>query len=1007
VATFANRQESGYGVSTNVAYGGACGKEAFVASDDAQSGNGRVVVNALSYESFFEFGTEGMLFATPEGTVLDANREACRVLGWARDDLVGAVGVFDGMDPSWGSALQEWRSTGTFKGELRMLRRDGTAFPAELSIRGYRGGAGGEVMCVVFRDLTGHKKAEEELRFLPLVVENSLDALVVVDAARTVRYTVPRTPGYTLLGYSTEERTGIPLGMNRHPDDAEKAIGWWNRVLSKPGPSPEHLVARYQHRDGSWRYLESYANNLLDDPDVRGVVISIRDITERKRLEEELRFLSLLVENAEDVIGVVGEDGILRYVSPAVERVLGFRPEEMVSTNTFDYLHPDDLEWAAGAMTEALGSPGPSPRIEFRHRHKDGSWRHMEASAINLLEDPHIGGLLFVARDVTERKRAQQRERFLSLLTENSTDQILVVDADGTIRYRSPLSGRFTGRSSEEVLGKRFSNFRHPDDAGRAAEWWKKVFSKPGIQPEPFVARYWHPDGTWCYRESYANNLLDDPDVRGVVLNVRDITERKRLEEALRESEERYRSLVELSPEAVLVHGDGTLLYVNAAGVKLLGVASADELVGKRILDFVHPDYRETVETRIARVQGGKEPAPIIEEKLVRLDGGHVDVEATGMPIGYEGRPAVLSVVRDVTERKRARERERFLSLLTENSTDMIHVFDADGTIRYREPSARRMLGRSAEEAIGRKSADFRDPDGEEKVARYWKEVLRRPGIYPEPLVTRCRHADGSWRYLEGYANNLLHDPDVRGVVFNSRDITERVRAEEEIRRLNETLEKRVAERTAQLEATVAELEEKQRSLRESEEMFRASFEGAAVGMAHVGLDGRFLRVNDRLCGIVGYGREEMLMRNFQDITHPDDLEGDLEQARKMLDGEIETYSTEKRYIKKGYSQVWVSLKVALMRDATGAPKYFISVVEDITERKKAEMVRESLSAREVEVLRLLALGYTNRRISEQLCFSLSTIKNHVQSILEKLGVSDRTQAAARAVELGLVLPRR
>jgi DNA-binding NarL/FixJ family response regulator len=122
-----------------------------------------------------------------------------------------------------------------------------------------------------------------------------------------------------------------------------------------------------------------------------------------------------------------------------------------------------------------------------------------------------------------------------------------------------------------------------------------------------------------------------------------------------------------------------------------------------------------------------------------------------------------------------------------------------------------------------------------------------------------------------------------------------------------------------------------------------------------------------------------------------------------MLAGEIETYSTEKRYIKKGYTQVWVSLKVALMRDASGHPKYFISVVEDITERKRAQLVRESLTPREVEVLRLLAFGRTNREISERLCFSLSTIKNHVRGILEKLGVRDRTEAAARAVELGLV----
>ena len=126
-------------------------------------------------------------------------------------------------------------------------------------------------------------------------------------------------------------------------------------------------------------------------------------------------------------------------------------------------------------------------------------------------------------------------------------------------------------------------------------------------------------------------------------------------------------------------------------------------------------------------------------------------------------------------------------------------------------------------------------------------------------------------------------------------------------------------------------------ALRESEERFRATFEQAAVGISHNALDGRWLRVNQKLCEIIGYSREELLLKTFQDITHPDDLEADLEQVHQLLVGNIETYSMEKRYIKKDGSIVWINLTVSLVRERWGEAKYFIAVIEDITERKRAE----------------------------------------------------------------------
>jgi PAS domain S-box-containing protein len=219
-------------------------------------------------------------------------------------------------------------------------------------------------------------------------------------------------------------------------------------------------------------------------------------------------------------------------------------------------------------------------------------------------------------------------------------------------------------------------------------------------------------------------------------------------------------------------------------------------------------------------------------------------------------------------------------------------------------------------------------------------------------------------------------------------------------------MRERLEERTGQLENVLRE--QAASALRESEERFRATFEQAPVGVAHVAVDGRWLRFNRRLCEITGYGPDELAGLTFQEITHPDDLATDLALVRRLLDGRIPAYRLEKRYVRKDGTSVWVNLTVSLMREGSGL-RYFISIVEDITERKRAEeALRESndrlqaalgelerAQQQMVQQERLRALGELAAGIAHDFNNSLAMIVGYTELLLaDPAALEDR--AAAR-----------
>ncbi|MBK7600074.1 MAG: PAS domain S-box protein [Acidobacteria bacterium] len=279
---------------------------------------------------------------------------------------------------------------------------------------------------------------------------------------------------------------------------------------------------------------------------------SIRYALERHHSESilkdnEKRFRALF-ENSWDGVVLKSVDGLIRYASPAITRILGYAIDQFVGTNSFEYLHPDDRPVVERVMSRLIGQPGSNVTTQFRFAHKDGSWRWVECTTTNRLHDPSVGSVGCNIRDITENKLAEQtlrkREEFFRALIENSWEGVLLLSNTGEIKYSSPSTERILGRPGDEMVRANAFNYMHTDDLERVQHKFQMLMASPDqTLTEEF--RYRHLDGTWRWIESYGTNLLDTPSVQAIVVNYRDITERKTNEVALRNARDTLEQRVE------------------------------------------------------------------------------------------------------------------------------------------------------------------------------------------------------------------------------------------------------------------------------------------------------------------------------------------------------------------------------------------------------------------------------------------------------------------------------
>jgi len=587
---------------------------------------------------------------------------------------------------------------------------------------------------------------------------------------------------------------------------------------------------------------------------------------------------------------------------------------------------------------------------------------------------------LELERRVEERTAELQhsQKRFQALI-ENAPDGIAQLGLDGKLRQVTPSAQQILGYSVEDAQDQDPALLTHPEDLPGLLQVLNDVIQNPGkvVRAE---YRFQHKDGSWRWLESTISNLIQEPGLEAIVFNYRDVTERKWAEAALTESEEKFKYIFDHSIVAKsLTKIDGTL-EVNQAFCDMLGY-SQDELANQKWQEITHPEDVELSNKVVQLLMTGEKESLRLTKRYLHKNSSTVwgDVslalrrDEAGQPLYF------MTAVVDITERKLAEiqlaESLEFTERILTSSPVGIFTYRLNGQCLSANAAAAQMVDATIEQL---KSQNFHELDSWKRSGLYALALraIRTRDPVSEDVHVLTTFGRDAW-YRAQFTLFRAGGEDLLLMMFN--DITERQKAEA--------------------------------ALRESEGRFRGYFEMGLVGMAITSPSKGIVEVNDQMCAMLGFTREEFLQMDWSTITHPDDLESDLAQFNRVLAGEIDGYSVDKRFIRKDGLAVFTTMSVDCLRREDGSVDYFMAFVQDITDRKLAEEAlreNERLLSEAQHIGQIGSLSYDialdRFRFSDEMYRLLDVLPEKFQhnrkDFLTLVYPSDRPDAATWFVDL-------
>ena len=683
----------------------------------------------------------------PDNPVVYANPAFTEMTGYGEEEVLGRNCRFlqgsDRDQPAVGELRRAIREGASAEVVLRNYKKDGTLFYNELTVSPVFDDEGRVVRFVGIQDdVTEQRLAEEALQVL---AEASEMLAVSLDYRERLsglaRLAVPRLADWCAVDILEEDGSVSRLAVE-HQDPEKVALAY-------------ELERRYP-----------------SDPAAPFGVPNVLRTGEPEIVPEIPD--AFLRENARDAeqLAMIRELGLRSYmVLPMVARGRTLGAMTLVWAESGWRYGERDLA-TAGTLVRRAAVAVDNARL-FEEATREVAERERAEASLRESEDR-----LRLATEATELGTFDFKPQTGELLWDARCKEIFGLPPTAEVDYGTFLAGL------------------HPDDRARADGVVRRTLDPAGDGEYEIEYRVVGlEDGVERWVEARGRAFFEDGRAGRFIGTVLDVTEKKRAEEALRRSEERYRAVIEQSTEGIyLLDADSRrLLETNPAFQRMFGY-TAEELRGMELYDLV-AHSRDDVDTNIGRtLEAGRRL--LGERRYRRKDGVLLEVEVGVSTISYNSHHAICAVVRDVTARKRAEEalkrsEERFRSLVR-YASDIIIILDGDGEILYESPVVERVLGFTPEERMGTNAFDYLHPEDRGPVGERFARLVTEPGGRVSAEY-RTRNKEGDWRTFEAVGVNLLDDPVIRGIVVNSRDVTERRRTEQALAEIRESERGRIA----------------------------------------------------------------------------------------------------------------------------------------------------------------------------------------------------------------------
>ncbi len=819
------------------------------------------------YRLLFEQAADSIIVVDVDsGELVDFNERAHMNLGYSREEFQRLrIADFEVIESEEEVAKHTRRISkkGTALFETKHRTKSGDIRDVEVTARALSA-SGRNMVQSILRDITERKQAEEMLR------QSEERYRTILDQIEEAYYEQDLAGNFTFvnnalcrrLEYCREELIGLNYRAYIPEKDVRSVYETWNKVY-RTGKPLKWQVQENVTKDGRRVFVENCVSPLWNEA---GEIIAFRgvsrDITERKQAEEALRQSEeryrTILEEMEEGYHELDLNGNLAFFNDSMCRMLGYSRKEMMGMNYRACTPPEDVKAVFKDYNRVYRTGKPMKALSYKTIRKDGSAAFAEVSIFPLRNnDGEVVGFRGIRRDITERKQMeealrQSEERYRTIL-EEMEDSYFEVDLAGNYTFVNDANCRALGCSREELLGAGYRPYMAEEDAKTVFKAFLQVY-RTGEPNRGLSYRVVRKDGSTGFSQLSAFPLRNrEGEIIGFRGIGRDITERKQAEEVLRQSEERYRTILEEIEDSYFeLDLAGNYTFVNDANCRALG-CSREELLGAGYRPYMAEEDAKAIFKAFNQVYRTGKPNKGLSYRVIRKDGSAAFGELSAFPlrnregeiIGFRG------VGSDITERKQMeealRQSEERYRLLAENAKDAIWTVDMNMRPTFMGPSITSLLGYSVEEAMVKSMEEVYTPASLEIAMKLLAQELARENMEHKDL-SRSRvlefeliHKDGSIVPIEGKFS-FIRGPDAQPVeiLAIARDITERKQMEEE---------KKELEQKAQIESRLA------------------SLGLLASGVGH--------EINNPLTGVIGYA-QLLLGRDI-----PQDIRKDVESINK------------------------------------------------------------------------------------------------------------------------------